>query len=333
MNTELLKRVGNIDQLAGIREVQLLRGRGEGTALAEFYNAAGLRFSVVPDRCSDIFDLSYRGVNISFQSKNGLVSPLDFSSVNGDFSNQWPGGMLVTCGLDNVGEHCGNNPTHGRISHIPAQSFGTKTYWDGDRYILRSESETHQASLYGSHLSLRRCIETEANSKVLTICDTITNSEDAEAPYLLLYHCNFGYPLLQATSRVKVSAIRRRCLSAKEGNPFEMSEPVMGADEELYLYKASPAVTTAVLYNEFLELGAYLRFHCENLPNMLQWKLMKTHDYVLAFEPCNFSGENREKAMESGSIPVLAPYCSVENRLELGILDGLSEIHAFIKNI
>ncbi len=48
MNVELLKQLGNIGQIAGIRESRLLRGRGEGIAIAEFYNAAGLRFTVVP---------------------------------------------------------------------------------------------------------------------------------------------------------------------------------------------------------------------------------------------------------------------------------------------
>ena len=86
MNVELLKQLGNIGQIAGIRESRLLRGRGEGIAIAEFYNAAGLRFTVVPDRCMDLFDLSYKGVNLGFQSKNGLTSPQAFCPSDGDFS-------------------------------------------------------------------------------------------------------------------------------------------------------------------------------------------------------------------------------------------------------
>ena len=86
MNVELLKQLGNIGQIAGIRESRLLRGRGEGIAIAEFYNAAGLRFTVVPDRCMDLFDLSYKGVNLGFQSKNGLTSPQAFCPSDGEFS-------------------------------------------------------------------------------------------------------------------------------------------------------------------------------------------------------------------------------------------------------
>ena len=80
MNVELLKQLGNIGQIAGIRESRLLRGRGEGIAIAEFYNAAGLRFTVVPDRCMDLFDLSYKGINLGFQSKNGLLTTMAASA-------------------------------------------------------------------------------------------------------------------------------------------------------------------------------------------------------------------------------------------------------------
>ena len=84
MNVELLKKLGNIDQIAGIRESRLLHGRGQGIQLAEFYNAAGLRFTVVPDRCMDLYDLSYKGMNLCFQSKNGLTSPLAFNVMEED---------------------------------------------------------------------------------------------------------------------------------------------------------------------------------------------------------------------------------------------------------
>ena len=103
MDIQLLKQLGNMEQIAGIREARILRGRGEGIEIAEVYNAARLRYTIVPDRCMDLYGLSYKGMNLSFQSKNGLTSPQAFAPGNGEFSEQWPAGMLVTCGLDNVG--------------------------------------------------------------------------------------------------------------------------------------------------------------------------------------------------------------------------------------
>ncbi len=337
MDIALLKQLGNIDQIAGIRSVRLLHGRGEGTELAEFHNAAGLRFTVVPDRCMDLFDCSYRGVNLSFQTKNGLVSPQAFSPMNGEFCEQWPGGMLVTCGLGNVGEHCGGDgvyPTHGRISSVPAKHFGTEAVWEGEDYVLRAKGEIHQTKLYGRHLSIRRTVETGLNDKCIRIHDVLTNYEAEDEPYLMLYHFNFGYPLLQADSRVAASPADCKPLNALSRDGAQMQTPEDGRGEELY-FRSNFGGSRAcgVLYNERLELGAYVAFDTANLPCLLEWKNLKSHDYVLALEPCNNGGRNRAEALADGTAAVLPAYSSVENRLELGVLDGLGEIRAFLKNL
>lgn len=336
MNIALLKKLGNIDQLAGIRETKLLRGRGEDIQLAEFYNEAGLRFSVVPDRCMDIWDLSYKGVNFSFQSKNGLTSPQAFCPSDGEFSEQWPGGMLVTCGLDNVGGHAADGgvfPTHGRISHVPAKNFGTETYWEGSRYVLRATGEVHQTKMYSRHLSIRRSIETGINEKVIRIHDIVTNFEAEDEPYMLLYHFNFGYPLLQADSCVRTSKSDITPMNGMSTDPFHMMNPVDGRGEELFFNTNLGDRACGVIYNEALELGAYVAFDTKNLPNFLEWKNMKSHDYVLAIEPSNTCGLNRDDARKEGKIAVLPAYSSVENRLELGVLDGLTEIREFVRNL
>ena len=336
MNIELLKKLGNIDQIAGIRETKLLRGRGEDIQLAEFYNAAGLRFSVVPDRCMDLWDLSYKGINLSFQSKNGLTSPQAYSAANGEFAEQWPGGMLVTCGLDNVGGHASEGgifPTHGRTSHVPAKNFGTDTFWDGDNYVLRAAGEVHQTKMFSRHLSIRRTIETGLNDKVIKLHDVITNFEAEDEPYMLLYHFNFGYPLLQADSCVKTSKATVRPMNDMSNDHQTMMNPVDGRGEELYFFTDLGDRACGVLYNENLELGAYIAWDTKNLPNFLEWKNMKSHDYVLGIEPCNTCGLNRDDAREAGKIAVVPAYSSVENHIELGILDGLTEIREFVKNL
>ena len=336
MDKNLLKHLGNIDQIAGIREYQLLGSRAEHIRVAEIYNAAGLRFTVVPDRCMDLFDFSYKGVNLSFQSKNGLTSPQAFSAMEGEFCEQWPGGMLVTCGLGNVGGHCedgGIFPAHGRISNIPAKTFGTETVWDGDRYLLRVTGETHQTQLFGRHLSLRRTVETELDSKEVKIHDVVTNFEPKDEPYMLLYHINFGYPLLQGETRVAVSVTKLSLLAEGSEDPCHMTAPIDGKEEELFLHSGFGDQGVGVIYNEALELGAYILFDTKNLPNMLQWKMMRSHDYVLGLEPCNTYGIRRKEAMEQGKIAMLPAYSSIENRLALGVLEGLGEIRQFIKNM
>ena len=332
MDTELLRKLGNLDQIAGIRESRLLCGRGEGIRLAEFYTAAGLRFSVVPDRCMDLYDLSYKGVNLAFHSKNGLTSAQLSSAMDGEFFEQWPGGAMVTCGLDNVGGPCAADgctyPTHGRIGSTPASSFGTESFWQDGRYVLQASGEIHQTRLYGRHLSIRRTIETGLQEKTIRIHDVITNFETHDEPYMLLYHCNFGYPLLQADSVVETSRCKQSPMNEISFDPAHMTEPTDDREEELFFRTGFGPEAVGMLVNERLGLGAYVRFKTQNLPNMLQWKLMRAHDYVLAFEPCNSFDDSRVDAMRRGQIAILPAYSSVETELEIGVLDGPEEIGA-----
>ncbi|MBE6963983.1 MAG: DUF4432 family protein [Ruminococcaceae bacterium] len=337
MNIELLKKVGNVEQLAGIREAQLLRGRGQGIRMAEFHNAAGLRFSVMPDRCMDLYDLSYKGVNLAFLGKNGLSSPHAFNPFDSEFTEQWAAGALVTCGLDNVGDQAvqgGNYPTHGRISNIPASSFGTTARWEGDRYMLRAEGEVHQAQIFGRHLSLRRTIETGMDEKIIRFRDVITNHEAEDEPYMLLYHFNFGYPLLQGDSLVRTTKMLQSPAIEGSADSIHMTEPEDGRPQELFFNETqSGDRACGVLYNERLELGVYVAYDTKNLPNFFQWKYMKSHDYVAALEPCNVTPLNRDDAAAAGKLAVLPAYSSVTNEIELGVLDGLQEIREFIANL
>ena len=50
-------------------------------------------------------------------------------------------------------------------------------------------------------------------------------------------------------------------------------------------------------------------------------------------ESSNTCGLNRDDARREGKIAVLPAHSSVENHLELGILDGLTEIREFVKNL
>lgn len=335
MNTELLRSIGNMSQLAEIRRATLSEGTGKGLDTAQFRNAAGLAFTVIPGRCMDIYDLSYRGINLSFLSKAGLTHT--FSPMNGEFSNQWAGGALVTCGLDNVGGHCTAGgetfPTHGRIGAAPASSFGTESFWDGGEYILRASGEMHQASLFGRNLTLRRRIETTLYGKAVKVRDEIINSAAEAEPYMLLYHCNFGYPLLRHDSAFAHSPAELTVLSPLSGDPGKMSHPIDGREEELYLWRAKGERSCGILYNLSLGLGVAVSADTAALPNFLEWKRMKSGDYVLAIEPCNTCGMDRKTAAENGVLPVIPPFSSVTAGIEITVLDGESEINGALRQL
>ena len=325
MDIKLLKKLGNIDQIAGIRNAKIIGGRGEDIRIAEFYNAAGLRFTLVPDLGMDLFELSYKGVNFAFQSKNGMTSPQAFNAMNGEFAEQWPGGMMVTCGLDNVGGHTSEGgifPTHGRIGYVPAKHFGTTAYWEGDRYILKAQGQIHQTKMYSRHLEIQRSVTTEMNSRTIRIHDTITNYEAEDEPYMLLYHVNFGYPLLDRETEVSVPGAKEtHPMNDLSKDPVHMMDPVDGRTEELYLHTGFGEMGKGRIFNPKLGLGAEVTFTTEHLPNLMEWKNMKSHDYVLALEPCNTFNIDRAEASRQGKIAVIPAYSSIETEIGISILD------------
>lgn len=339
MDKDLLKKLGNIDQLCGITESTVLRGRGEGTKIISCHNAAGLRFTVVPDRCMDIYDLSYKGINLAFHSKNGLVSPPAFSPAYGEFAEQWPGGLLATCGLDNVNLHCEADgeefPTHGRIGAVPAQQFGTECAWEGNRYVLRMRGEMHQTCMFRRNMRLERTIETELNANEIRITDRITNLNSSAENYMLLYHMNFGYPLVQSGTRLETFGVCMEPLNEFSREPGVMTDPVDGEafHAESFLGQTDREEAGGFIYNRERELGCLLRFNTDNLPNMVEWKHLKACDYVLALEPTNTRAMNRVDAGKAGKLAVLEPFECVENRLALELFEGGTEIDAVLREL
>jgi hypothetical protein len=54
---EIFKRVGNIEQIARIRELEMKSGKSTGVKIYEVVNGSGLEFTVLCDKCMDIFEL------------------------------------------------------------------------------------------------------------------------------------------------------------------------------------------------------------------------------------------------------------------------------------
>lgn len=330
MDKELLKKLGNMDQLAAARALCITEGEAKGFGLIEIYNAAGLRFSVTTDRCLDLYDCSYKGINLSFHSKNGLNRSQN--PVYEEFFEQWPGGMLSTCGLANVGAACednGSHPIHGRVSMTPAQHICIDESWENDAYTITVSGEIRETRLYGRNLALTRCISTTMNARTLTLTDTLTNYDTKDEEFMLLYHINFGYPLLDegsecVSSHEKVLPRSDNCISH-----CSVCSPDTEPPHQQFLHTTSAPRARAAIINPALQIGCYIEYDTANLSYMQEWKHMASHDYVIALEPCNCIGLGRVEERKNGTLQVLPAYESITHSITIGILDGQDEIDEF----
>ncbi len=333
MNIQLMQKLGNMDQIAGIRESVYTDGCSKGLRSIEVYNAAGLRFTVLPDRCMDIYDFSYKGCNFSFHSKNGLNT--GWNSAEDEFFHQWPGGMLFTCGLANVGDACvddGVHPIHGRIGNTPATHVSVSESWQDDNYILSVSGEVGETRLYGRQLALHRTISTGLYDKTLKITDTLRNHGNSDQEFMLLYHINYGYPLLDEDGTFVCSPASVQPRNDNSHDCVHMCGPDAESHHQLFLHTLKGESARAAIINPNMQLAGFVEFDTTNLPYLCEWKHMASHDYVVALEPCNCIGLGRVEERKNGTLQVLQAYSSVSHALSLGVLDGDAEIQTFIKS-
>ena len=118
LNEERKGYIGNPAQLALVRRVTVAEGKAKGTGIIEVRTAGGLELDILPDSGLDIGQCRFRGMTMSWMSKNGYDSPVTDLPYENEFLNTFPGGLLYTCGLRNAGPANRDgeewHPLHGR---------------------------------------------------------------------------------------------------------------------------------------------------------------------------------------------------------------------------
>jgi Domain of unknown function (DUF4432) len=72
---ELLRRIGRLEQVAGIELFVFDDGPARGVRAFRFRTGSGLSFDVIPDRGMDLGFAEYRGTPLAWLSPNGIVAP------------------------------------------------------------------------------------------------------------------------------------------------------------------------------------------------------------------------------------------------------------------
>lgn len=214
MTREMLSRCTGDCAAGGIREVVFENGAERGVRALEFRTGTGLCFDVLVDRAMDIGSSEFCGRAIGWRSASGFRHP---GLHDGSDELAWlrsVSGTLATGGLDHtmgpaeVDASQYNLPSrrtirhglHGRVANIPARLRGYGEQWRGDRCTLWAEGEIRQAALFGEHLELLQRIEADLGSNEVRIFDTVSNRGYERTPHMLLYHFNFGWPLVDSGS-------------------------------------------------------------------------------------------------------------------------------------
>jgi len=247
---------------------------------------------------------------------------------------------VSTCGLDHFGPPDPEGEgygLHGRASHLPAENLRVCQEWRDDEYALEIEGETRQARLFGENLRLERRVSTRLGATSVVLEDRVTNEGFRPAPLAVLYHCNFGFPVVSADSDLLVRdrSVRPRDPAAQAGlsDHLRFGPPTPGFAEQVFFHDPrvdSDGLAVAAIVNRPLGFGAFVRWRAAELPVLAHWKMTGEGEYVCGLEPSTHAmTQTRSEQRENGSRRDLAPGESVSFRLEIGALPDTDAIAAF----
>ena len=340
-------KVTNPAQIGGIETSVLDNGPGRGVRIAWINTGSPLRYKVVLDRAMDIAEAFHGEHCLAWMSHGGVTTPRPDANTGFEWLYSFAGGLVTTCGLTHVGgpesgeeEH----GLHGRISNLPAtlESIVQPDPAAG-RLDMSITATIKQSRVFGPNLELRRTISGRLGEPAIRISDCITNRGNTPVPTMLLYHCNFGWPLVDKGADIvwkgKMRSFGRDMDNAlfKSRHNFRKCADVMeshsGTGEACgYLDPASDknGMATVGIHNHRIGLALALKFKKRDLPVVTNWQHWGMGEYVCALEPGTNPPIGQSGARKAGKLRHLAPGKSKTYELEITTASGRSNCTALL---
>jgi hypothetical protein len=320
---ELEARVGRIEQIGGLRRLRWAEGAETGNEQIQVRTGAGLRYYVSPSRGLDISLAEFGGMPLSWQAAGGDVHPAFYDASGAEWLRTAAGGLLMTCGLVYAGapgqDQGQSFGLHGRVHHLPARHVSTTADWLEDEYLMQVSGTVEETIPFGESLRLRRRIRSRLGSNRIEINDEVENFGFESTPHMILYHFNFGFPLLSETTRIHFPS--QQVVARDEGTPVaghdRWQAPEPGYQERVYYHQelAGHNVTASIHNPRFPTAGqeeptpltVSLSWSTTQLPKLVQWKMPGAGLHVLGIEPANCYVEGRAAERASGTLQILEP--------------------------
>jgi hypothetical protein len=348
---ELEARVGRIEQIGGIQRFVHTEGPEAGTEMISMRTGSGLSCQISPTKGMDISRAEFLGIPISWQSGNGDAHPHLYDAKGEGWLRTSSGGLLMTCGLSQVGAPCEDEGQsfglHGRIHHTPARHVSVVADWKDNEYDMQIRGVMEETSIFGEQLRLTRTISSRLGESRIAIHDRVENIGFRPTPHMILYHFNFGFPLMSESTVIQWpdADVTERDSEGAQPSTTEFcrwQEPNSSLTEKVYYHslKQNPNNFARVsIYNPSFpaagkitnETNGGAPFGAEDgvtvelswdaavLPKLVQWKMPGAGTHVLGVEPANCWVGGRAKERSQGTLRVLEPGETVEYRLRLEV--------------
>ncbi len=339
-------KISNISQVGGIETSVLDNGSGRGTRIAWVNTGSGLRFKILIDRAMDIGNAFFNSHSLAWISHPGVTPANPAASQGKEWLRSFGGGLLTTCGLSHVGgpekDEYESRGIHGRISNLSSETIAIKQpdmFKDEDEMSI--SGIIRESSVFGPNLELKRTISSKLFENSIKIKDEVTNCGNQPAPHMLLYHFNFGWPLIDAGSKIiwngnwqsRGNEQDNRVFNEK--NDFNTCPPPIqdhhGAGEAVCFIEPKATDEENVrcgVFNPSLELALFLKFKTKQLPHLANWQHWGLREYVTALEPGTNPPIGQKQARETNTLDFIEPGDTRMYDLELEVMDDNQKIQS-----
>lgn len=282
-----------------------------------------LRFTVLPTRGMGIWKAVLADLELGWKSPvRGPVHPslVHLWDPNGLGWLEGFDELLVRCGLESNGSpesHPNGTlryPLHGKIANLPAHRVEVSI--DGDSGEITVAGAVDETRLFGAKLRLSTRISTRVGQPSLTVTDVITNLSAEPGDFELLYHINFGTPLLGPGAKVVLPVAKLAPRDAvavgnlAEWDAYGRESP--GVGEAVFFAELAGDAdgrTLAMLRNASSQRGVSIRFSKRQLPCFSLWKNRQAaaDGYVTGLEPGVNFPNRKSFEKQQGRVVALAP--------------------------
>ncbi len=333
-------KICNGAQVGGIETSVIDDGPGRGNRIAWFNTGGGLRFKVVIDRGLDIVDAFYNEHSLAWLSHGGITAPRPDANSGLEWLYTFAGGLVTTCGLTHVGGPEDDAPMarglHDRIGNMRA-SVESIIQPDpiAGKLDMSITGVVKHSMLFGPNLELRRTISCTLGSPVIRIRDVVTNRGNTATPHMLLYHCNFGWPLVDEGTEIVYTG---KCVSRgmdmdnaifnekrnyrKCCKPLESHRGFGEACGFIDVTADKKGTCTVGLKNRKLNIGVSIKYKKKQLPCLANWQHFGPGEYVTGLEPGTNPPIGQGAAREQKKLIMLAAGKKRTYELELGVVAG-----------
>jgi hypothetical protein len=290
-------------------------GKAAGCRAIDLRVEGGIDLRLLPDRGLDAGDAWYAGVPLDWRSPVG-----ETGNVADDWMRSFGGGLVVTCGLRNVGVPSEGHGQHGDYTFQRADVAAVER--SGDALIV--QGSLSEVAALGHDLHVARTWRTHAGQGLIQLEDIVTNRGHVTEPALQLYHVNLGPPLWAEGASLSIDARAthpRDADAAPYADSWHRGPGVIeGARERVFEHEVSPdgdGWCSATVRNRKLGLEVTVGWDASTLPRLWQWVHPAPGIGVLGIEPANCSVLGVAHDRAEGRLAELMPGEARRTRLQI----------------